>query len=222
VLNGLDLKVKKGETIAFVGESGAGKTTIMNLIIGFNRPTSGRLTIDGHDIETLDLHEYRTHISVVPQNTVLFSGSIRDNITYGSRNISEEKLMEAVRMARLEGVIENLPNGLDTSIGEHGSKLSGGQRQRISIARAIIRNPSVIIFDEATSALDSETEREIQAAIESLSKGRTTFVVAHRLSTIRNADKIAVMKNGVCVEFGSYDELMEKKGEFYSLKALQS
>jgi len=222
VLNGLDLTIKKGETIAFVGESGAGKTTIMNLIIGFNTATGGKLTVDGRDIKELDLHHYRKHISVVPQNTVLFSGSIRDNITYGSRNISEKQLANAIKMARLESVIENLPNGLDTSIGEHGSKLSGGQRQRISIARAIIRNPSVIIFDEATSALDSETEREIQKAIESLSKGRTTFVVAHRLSTIRNADKIAVMKNGVCVEFGSYDELMEKKGEFYALKALQS
>lgn len=222
VLNGLDLTIKKGETVAFVGESGAGKTTIMNLIIGFNTATGGKLTVDGRDIKELDLHHYRKHISVVPQNTVLFSGSIRDNITYGSRNISEKQLANAIKMARLESVIENLPNGLDTSIGEHGSKLSGGQRQRISIARAIIRNPSVIIFDEATSALDSETEREIQKAIESLSKGRTTFVVAHRLSTIRNADKIAVMKNGVCVEFGSYDELMEKKGEFYALKALQS
>jgi len=222
VLNGLDLTIKKGETIAFVGESGAGKTTIMNLIIGFNMATGGKITVDGRDIKELDLHHYRKHISVVPQNTVLFSGSIRDNITYGSRNISEKQLANAIKMARLESVIENLPNGLDTSIGEHGSKLSGGQRQRISIARAIIRNPSVIIFDEATSALDSETEREIQKAIESLSEGRTTFVVAHRLSTIRNADKIAVMKNGVCVEFGSYNELMEKKGEFYALKALQS
>jgi len=222
VLNGLDLTINRGETVAFVGESGAGKTTIMNLIIGFNTATGGKLTVDGRDIKELDLHHYRKHISVVPQNTVLFSGSIRDNITYGSRNISEKQLANAIKMARLESVIENLPNGLDTSIGEHGSKLSGGQRQRISIARAIIRNPSVIIFDEATSALDSETEREIQKAIESLSKGRTTFVVAHRLSTIRNADKIAVMKNGVCVEFGSYNELMEKKGEFYALKALQS
>ena len=222
VLNGLDLKVKKGETVAFVGESGAGKTTIMNLIIGFNKATSGRITIDGYDINDLDLHEYRKHISVVPQSTVLFSGTIRDNITYGSSGIGDGQLNEAIKMARLEKVVEALPQGLDTSIGEHGSKLSGGQRQRIAIARAIIRNPSVIIFDEATSALDSETEREIQAAIDTLSKGRTTFIVAHRLSTIRNADKIAVMRDGVCVEFGSYDELMEKKGEFYHLKALQA
>ena len=222
VLNGLDLKVKKGETIAFVGESGAGKTTIMNLIIGFNKATDGSLTIDGYDINDLDLHEYRKHISIVPQNTVLFSGTIRDNITYGSSGVSEERLKEAISMARLDEVIDSLPNGVNTSIGEHGSKLSGGQRQRISIARAIIRNPSVIIFDEATSALDSETEREIQKAIETLSNGRTTFVVAHRLSTIRNADKIAVMRNGVCVEFGSYDELMAKKGEFYNLKSLQA
>lgn len=222
VLKGLDLTVKAGETVAFVGESGAGKTTIMNLIIGFNKVTGGKIYVDGQDIDTLDLHEYRKHISVVPQSTVLFSGSVRDNITYGSRNVSEKQLKEVIKMARLESVIEGLPNGLDTSIGEHGSKLSGGQRQRISIARAIIRNPSVIIFDEATSALDSETEREIQKAIESLSKGRTTFVVAHRLSTIKNADKIAVMRDGVCVEFGTYDELMKKKGEFYALKQLQA
>ena len=205
-----------------MGESGAGKTTIMNLIIGFNKATSGKITIDGYDINDLDLHEYRRHISVVPQNTVLFSGTIRDNITYGASKITKAQLAEVIKMARLEKVVEGLPNGLDTSIGEHGSKLSGGQRQRIAIARAIIRNPSVIIFDEATSALDSETEREIQAAIDTLSEGRTTFIVAHRLSTIRNADKIAVMRDGVCVEFGTYDELMDKKGEFYNLKALQS
>lgn len=222
VLNGLDLKIKKGETIAFVGESGAGKTTIMNLIIGFNKATSGRITIDGHDMDDLDLHEYRKHISVVPQNTVLFSGTIRDNITYGARNITNDKLLNVIKMARLEKVVESLPHGLETSIGEHGSKLSGGQRQRIAIARAIIRNPRVIIFDEATSALDSETEREIQEAIDTLSEGRTTFIVAHRLSTIRNADKIAVMRDGVCVEFGTYDELMAKKGEFYHLKSLQA
>ncbi|MBQ5816357.1 MAG: ABC transporter ATP-binding protein [Oscillospiraceae bacterium] len=222
VLNGLDLNIKKGETVAFVGESGAGKTTIMNLVIGFNKATSGRLIVDGHDINDLDLHEYRKNISVVPQNTVLFSGTIRDHITYGARHITKAQLTEVIRMARLEKVIEALPNGIDTSIGEHGSKLSGGQRQRIAIARAIIRNPSVIIFDEATSALDSETEREIQAAIDTLSKGRTTFIVAHRLSTIRNADKIAVMRDGVCVEFGSYDELMAKKGEFFHLKSLQA
>ena len=194
----------------------------MNLVIGFNKATSGRLIVDGHDINDLDLHEYRKNISVVPQNTVLFSGTIRDNITYGARHITKAQLTEVIRMARLEKVIEALPNGIDTSIGEHGSKLSGGQRQRIAIARAIIRNPSVIIFDEATSALDSETEREIQAAIDTLSKGRTTFIVAHRLSTIRNADKIAVMRDGVCVEFGSYDELMAKKGEFFHLKSLQA
>ena len=221
VLNGLNLKINKGETIAFVGESGAGKTTIMNLIIGFNKATGGKITVDGHDINNLDLHEYRKHISVVPQSTVLFSGTVRDNITYGARHITKAQLSDVIKMARLEKVIEALPNGLDTSIGEHGSKLSGGQRQRIAIARAIIRNPSVIIFDEATSALDSETEREIQAAIDVLSKDRTTFIVAHRLSTIRNADKIAVMRDGVCVEFGAYDELMAKKGEFYHLKSLQ-
>ena len=158
----------------------------------------------------------------VPQNSILFSGTIRENITYGRRHVTDELLNYAVKAARLESVIEKLPDGLDTTVGEHGAKLSGGQRQRISIARAIIRNPRVIIFDEATSALDSVTESEIQKAIENLTENRTTFIVAHRLSTIKNADKIAVVENGRCIEYGTYDELMAKKGAFYKLKQMQS
>ena len=161
-------------------------------------------------------------ISVVPQNSILFAGTIRQNITYGRKHITEEMLQEAVKAAQLEPVLAKLPDGLDTLVGEHGSKLSGGQRQRISIARAIIRNPRVIIFDEATSALDSVTEREIQKAIDNLTKDRTTFIVAHRLSTIRNADKIAVLKDGHCVEYGTWDELLALKGEFYAYKQAQS
>ncbi len=222
VLRGLDLEVKEGETIALVGESGSGKSTILNLVIGFNLPDSGDVLIDGKNIKELNLQSYRRYISVVPQNTVLFSGTIRENITYGRPDISEEELNYVIDMARLRSVIDKLPNGVDTKIGEHGGKLSGGQRQRISIARAIIRHPNVIIFDEATSALDTATEREIQEAINNLAIGRTTFIVAHRLSTIRSADRIAVIKEGRCVEIGSYDELMEKKGEFYKLKELQS
>lgn len=222
VLKGLDLHVKPGETIALVGESGSGKSTILNLVIGFNKATSGTVKVDGVDINDIDLHSYRQFISVVPQNTVLFSGTIRENITYGRGDISEEELGYVIDMAKLRSVIDKLPNGLDTCIGEHGGKLSGGQRQRISIARAIIRHPNVIIFDEATSALDTATEREIQEAINNLCIGRTTFIVAHRLSTIRNADRIAVIKEGRCVEIGTYDDLMAKKGEFYTLKQLQS
>ncbi len=222
ILRGLNLTVEPGETIALVGESGSGKTTIVNMAIGFFKPNGGELLIDGINADTIDMHSYRQHLAVVPQNTILFSGTIRDNITYGKTNVSEAKLNAAIKAANLKNVIDKLPNGLDTNIGEHGDKLSGGQRQRISIARAIIRNPDVIIFDEATSALDTVSEQEIQSAINNLTKKKTTFIVAHRLSTIKNADKIAVIKNGQCVEFGTYDELMDKKGEFYTFKTLQS
>lgn len=222
ILDGLNLTVEPGETIALVGESGSGKTTIVNMAIGFFKPNSGELLIDGVKATDIDMHSYRQHLAVVPQNTILFSGTIRDNITYGKTNVSEAKLKAAIKAANLEAVIKKLPDGLDTNIGEHGDKLSGGQRQRISIARAIIRNPDVIIFDEATSALDTVSEKEIQNAINNLTKKKTTFIVAHRLSTIKNADKIAVIKNGRCVEFGTYKELMDKKGEFYTFKTLQS
>lgn len=222
VLNNFSLTVKKGETIALVGESGSGKTTVLNLVIGFNKPDIGNYKIDGIDSTEIDMRSYRRFISVVPQNSILFSGTIRENITYGSEYVTDELLNYAIKAARLESVIEKLPNGLDTLVGEHGAKLSGGQRQRVAIARAIIRDPSVIIFDEATSALDSITEKEIQEAIENLTKDRTTFIVAHRLSTIRNADKIAVIEDGKCVEYGTYDELMAKNGHFYNFKQMQS
>lgn len=222
VLNDFSLTVNEGETIALVGESGSGKTTVLNLVIGFNKPDSGSFKIDGINSSEIDMRSYRRFVSIVPQNSILFSGTIRENITYGRKHVTDELLNYVIKAARLESVIEKLPNGLDTMVGEHGAKLSGGQRQRISIARAIIRDPRVIIFDEATSALDSVTEKEIQEAIENLTKDRTTFIVAHRLSTIRNADKIAVVDNGRCVEYGTYDELMAKKGRFYNLKQIQS
>lgn len=222
VLNGINLKINKGETIALVGESGSGKSTIVNLVTGFYKPTSGEILIDGKNIEQINLHSYRRFLSVVPQKTILFSGTVKENITYGNPRISKERLNEVIEAAQLSNVIEKLPKGLNTSVGEHGDKLSGGQKQRIAIARAIIRDPKVIVFDEATSALDSVSEAEIQKAIDHLTKNRTTFIVAHRLSTIRNADKIAVIREGRCVEFGTYEELMEKKGEFYNLKSLQA
>ncbi|MFT4107263.1 MAG: ABC transporter ATP-binding protein [Lacrimispora sp.] len=221
VLHGFEWKVKAGETIALVGESGSGKTTVLNLIIGFITPTDGRLLIDGLDINDINLRSYRRFISVVPQTPVLFSGTVRENIIYGLEDVTEEALNHAVEAANLKSVIAKLPQGLDTMIGEHGGNLSGGQRQRISIARAIIRDPKVIILDEATSALDTISEKEIQDALDRLIKGRTTFIVAHRLSTVRGADRIVVLDKGKIREEGSYQELMELKGEFYEMERLQ-
>lgn len=222
ILNGLNIHVSKGETIAFVGESGAGKSTILNLIIGFVLPIRGKVYLDGKDISKIDLRSYRKYLAVVPQNTILFSGTIKDNITYGLADRSEDLLERAIEAANLTDLIKELPDGLDTWIGENGGKLSGGQRQRIAIARAIIRDPKVIVLDEATSALDSISEKKIQTALNNLKRGRTTFIVAHRLSTIRDADRIAVIKEGKCVEIGSYDELMNEHKEFYKLKKQQS
>lgn len=222
VLHNLNLHVDKGETIALVGESGAGKSTILNLVIGFNQVNGGEVLIDGHNMKDIDLRSYRKHLAVVPQTSILFSGTIRDNITYGVDNVDESTLDEIVKAANLTDLINSLPDGLDTMVGEHGGKLSGGQRQRISIARALIRNPKVIVLDEATSALDSISEKLIQEALNNLTKDRTTFIVAHRLSTIKDADKIAVIADGHCVEYGTYDELMNLKGEFYQMKKIQS
>lgn len=221
VLHGLDFTVKQGETIALVGESGSGKTTILNMLIGFILPSGGQLMLDGKDMKGLNLRTYRRFLSVVPQTPVLFTGTVRENITYGLEHVSEEQIAQAVEAANLSEVVKRLPQGLDTMIEEHGANLSGGQRQRISIARALIRNPQVIILDEATSALDSISESEIQEALERLTKGRTTFIVAHRLSTVRGADRILVIGQGRIREQGSYQELMAKKGEFYQMKQLQ-
>ena len=221
ILKGLDLHVRAGETIALVGESGAGKSTILNLVTGFDLCDGGQVLIDGEDIKNISLRDYRKHIAVVLQNNILFSGSIRDNITYGLTDVTDEHLNKIIDLACLRDVIDMMPNGLDTLIGEHGNRLSGGQRQRIAIARALIRNPQVILFDEATSALDTVSEKHIQQAVENLSAGKTTFIVAHRLSTVKNADKIAVIEDGRCVEYGTYDELVAKKGAFYHFRALQ-
>ena len=177
--------------------------------------------IDGNDIDSLNLPSYRQHIAVVPQTPILFTGTIRENITYGEKDVSESFLNEIIKSANLDEFIESLPDGLDTMITEHGSNLSGGQRQRVSIARAFVRDPRILILDEATSALDTVSEKKIQDSIEKLVKDRTTLVVAHRLSTIRNADRIAVIGEGGLKEYGTYDELMAKQGEFYRLRSLQ-
>lgn len=222
VLHELNLHVDKGQTIALVGESGAGKSTILNLVIGFNFANEGKVTVDGYDMRDIDLRTYRKHLAVVPQTSILFSGTIRDNITYGIENVDDETLNRVVDAANLRELVDSLPEGLDTVVGEHGGKLSGGQRQRVSIARALMRNPKVIVLDEATSALDSISEKLIQEALNNLTKDRTTFIVAHRLSTIKGADRIAVIADGHCVEYGTYDELMALKGEFYQMKSIQS
>ena len=221
VIKDLNIKVEQGETVALVGASGSGKSTVINMLIGFYKPNSGVITVDGENMSNLDLRSYRKHIAVVPQSSVLFTGSIRDNITYGLSGVTDEQLNTAIKAANLEEYIKSAPDGLDTNVGEHGNNLSGGQRQRVSIARAIIRNPQVIILDEATSALDTVSEKEIQEAISNLTENHTTFIVAHRLSTIRDADKIAVLKEGRCVEFGTFEELMDLKGEFYKLEKTQ-
>ncbi len=218
LLEGFSLSVKAGETVAIVGESGAGKTTLLNLAIGFMLPSGGKILIDGHDLNEIDLRSYRKHIAYVPQSSVMFVGTVRENLTYGAEDATDEQIENALKASKMFDFIMGLPKGLESNLQEHASNLSGGQKQRLSIARALLRNPQVIIFDEATSALDNVSEREIQSSINSLCSGRTTFVIAHRLSTIRNADKIAVLKDGRCVELGTYDELMALGGEFYNMQ----
>lgn len=220
VVQSLTLHVEKGECIAVVGSSGSGKSTLMNLLIGLLSPTEGRILIDGVPMTELPMQKYRRFISVVPQNSILFSGTIRENITYGLGSYREDALWRAVKDADVEEFLPSLPSGIDTPVGEHGDKLSGGQKQRVSIARALIRNPRILIMDEATSALDNVAEYHVQKAIERLVQERTTFIVAHRLSTIRNADRIVVMEEGKMVEIGTYEELMEKNGKFAELERL--
>ncbi len=219
-IKNLNLTVKKGECIAVVGSSGSGKSTLINMIIGFLKATKGTLEIDGHSIKSINVSDYRKSISVVTQNTILFEGSIKENITYGLSKYTKEDLDEVIKLANIEEFLKDIPEGIEFNIGERGNKLSGGQKQRIAIARALIRKPSVLILDEATSALDNESEYYVQQAINNVIKDKTTFIVAHRLSTIRNADRIIVMENGEIIETGTYEELVNLKGKFFTLKNL--
>jgi ATP-binding cassette subfamily B protein len=220
VVKNFNFHVRAGERIAVVGASGSGKSTLMNLIVGLLSPTQGRILIDGIPMQDIPSREYRRFISVVPQNSILFSGSLRDNITYGMPSYTEEQLNRVVEDANVAEFLPQLSNGLDSIVGEHGDKLSGGQKQRICIARALIRQPKILILDEATSSLDNVSEYHVQQAIDKLVYERTTFIVAHRLSTIRNADRIIVMDDGEMVECGTYDELMALNGKFSELERL--
>jgi ATP-binding cassette subfamily B protein len=221
VLEGIDLQIQAGETVAFVGPSGAGKTTICSLIPRFYDVNEGRITIDGIDLRDMTKESLRSHIGIVQQDVFLFTGTLKENIAYGNLSATDEEIGEAARRAHLESFIYSLPEGYDTQIGERGLKLSGGQKQRIAIARMFLKNPPILILDEATSALDTGTELIIQRALTELAKNRTTLIIAHRLATIRHADRIVVVTEDGIAEEGRHDELVEKGGIFANLHKVQ-
>ncbi|EEP6658833.1 ABC transporter ATP-binding protein [Listeria monocytogenes] len=215
VLNHINLSIKAGETVAFVGPSGAGKTTICNLLPRFYDVSAGEITIDGENIKRFTLPSLRAQIGVVQQDVFLFSGTVRENIAYGKLDASDEEIEHVVKLAHLSKVVEEMPDGLDTIIGERGVKLSGGQKQRLAIARMFLKNPPILILDEATSALDTETEQVIQASLEELAEGRTTLIIAHRLATIKHADRIIVVNETGIAETGTHDELLAQENGAY-------
>ncbi|WP_373471776.1 ABC transporter ATP-binding protein [Carnobacterium alterfunditum] len=221
VLDGINLSIRAGETVAFVGPSGAGKTTICNLLPRFYEVSEGEVTVDGINIQDMTMQSLRNQVGVVQQDVYLFPGSVRENVAYGKLDASEAEISEAVRLAHLEKVVNDMPEGLDTIIGERGVKLSGGQKQRLSIARMFLKNPPILILDEATSALDTETEQVIQESLNSLAKGRTTLIIAHRLATIKHATRIIVVDEQGIVEQGSHQELIATDGAYKKLYEAQ-
>jgi ABC-type multidrug transport system fused ATPase/permease subunit len=221
VLQNITLTIPRGQTVALVGASGAGKSTLADLIPRFYDPTRGEILVDGADLRSLDIYSFRQRMAIVSQDTFIFNASVRNNIAYGLETISEAKVIEAAKLANALEFIEELPEGFDTVLGDRGVRLSGGQRQRIAIARALLRNPEILILDEATSALDSVSERLIQASIEKLSVGRTVIAIAHRLSTIAKSNKVVVMEQGQIIEQGTYQELLALRGKLWNYHEMQ-
>ncbi|RKZ03968.1 MAG: hypothetical protein DRQ04_01605 [Candidatus Hydrothermota bacterium] len=220
-LNGVSFKIRKGEKVALVGPSGSGKTTIADILAGFYEPEKGAVLIDGIDLREYDIRSYREHIAIVPQETFLFSGSIFDNIAYATRGADRESVMKAAELAQVKPFLSRLPEGINTVIGERGSTLSGGEKQRIALARAILRNPDILILDEATASLDAESERLVNSALETLMKDRTTLIIAHRLSTVLKADRIVVVEAGRVVDQGTHEELLNRCDLYRNLYELQ-
>ena len=222
VLKNFTLDVPKGKTVALVGQSGSGKSTIANLLTRFYDVLAGSITVDGVDLRDMSLKDLRKNIGIVTQDAILFNDSLRNNMIVGKANATDEEIIEALKIANAWEFVKELPEGLDTNIGDSGNKLSGGQKQRLSIARAVLKNPPIMILDEATSALDTESERLVQKALENMMKNRTSIVIAHRLSTIQNADEIVVMQKGEIVEQGKHQELLDRKGMYHKLVSMQS
>jgi subfamily B ATP-binding cassette protein MsbA len=222
VLRDVGFRVNAGKTVAIVGPSGAGKTTIANLILRFYDVVSGGVFIDGVDIRERTIKSVRDQMAIVTQDTILFNDTVLNNIAYGSRDKTEQQIIAAARAAFAHDFIEHLPQGYQTIIGEQGARLSGGQRQKIAIARAILKGAPILILDEATSSLDSRSEKELQGALENLMQRKTTIMIAHRLSTVRNAHRIIVMSDGTIAEEGSHEELLQHKGIYYSMYTIQS
>ena len=222
VFNGMNLNVEAGKVVALVGQSGCGKSSTVSLLERFYDPLSGQVMVDGHDIKDLNLSWWRKQVGLVGQEPILFSGIIAENIAYAKPEATQEEIETAAKAANAHNFIVGFDHGYDTQVGEKGAQLSGGQKQRIAIARAIVKDPKILLLDEATSALDTESEKIVQAALDSVMKGRTTIVIAHRLSTVRNADLIVVFEKGVVVEQGTHKELMEKQGIYYNLVERQT